>query len=101
MELIMISTKSLLLIAAIVLLPVVVTLIFKFIDSTIGPIVLFYSILIGPFVGLILVSQFIGGLHVALQGVIYVLTYVPSAILFLNYFIWLTYLMGEMDYNLL
>lgn len=101
MGLVMIPLKSLLLIAAITLIPVIVTFIFKFIDSTIGPIVLFYSILVGPFVGLILVSQFIGGLHVVLKALIYVVAYIPSAVLFLNYFIWLTRVMGEMDYNLL
>jgi hypothetical protein len=97
----MVSIKALLFIVAIVLTPVVVTLLFKLVDFSIGPIVLFYSVLIGPFVGLILVSGFIENFHYSLKALIYTIVFLISAVLFLNYFIWLTHAMGEMDYDLL
>ena len=82
-------------------LPLVITSIYKFIESSIGPIVLFYSIAGGILIGFIWMKTIKKKWHNICGIVVGVPVGIVGIILLINFFVFITSIMGEMDYQLL
>ena len=82
-------------------LPIVITGLYKLVESSIGPIVFFYSVIGGIIFGM----TWIRTLWKKWNGFVGLLVGVPigvlGTLLLINFFIWLTWIMGEMDYELM
>ena len=81
--------------------PIVITVLYRFIESSIGPIVFFYSVIGGVIFGIIWIKT----LWKKWNGFVGLLIGIPLGVLgmllLINFFIWLTLVMGEMDYELI
>ena len=82
-------------------LPIVITVLYRFIESSIGPIVFFYSVIGGVIFGIIWIKT----LWKMWNGFVGLLIGIPLGVLgmllLINFFIWVTWVMGEMDYELI
>ncbi len=82
-------------------LPLVITALFTRIECSIGPVVFFYSLLGGSIFGLLWMRT----LWKKWNGYVGLLVGIPiwlvGMILLMNFFIWVTWVMSEMDYDLL
>ena len=82
-------------------LPIVITVLYRFIESSIGPIVFFYSLIGGVIFGIIWIRT----LWKMWNGFVGLLIGIPLGVLgmllLINFFIWVTWVMGEMDYELI
>ena len=91
---------SLYLSIAIWAVPILTTIAYKFVDSSIGPIVLFYSIIggisLGIFWGKSISTKWNIGAGVLFGSFIGII----GMTLLINFFIWFTMIMGEMDYGI-
>jgi len=94
-------THSSLATIAIFVIPIIITFIYRFIDISIGPVVLIYSIIGGVLIGVAWATT----LWNKWNGIVGIMVGVPlglvSIILLVNFFIWVTYLLGEQDYHLM
>ena len=93
--------KSILASLGIILLPLLITACYTLTEVSIGPVVLFYSIITGVALGAIWGRQ-IGGkcpavLAFLLGGIIGII----CAVLMVNLFVLITHAFGEMDYHLM
>ena len=82
-------------------LPIVITALYRFIESSIGPIVFFYSVIGGVIFGIIWIRT----LWKMWNGFVGLFIGIPLGVLgmllLINFFIWVTWVMGEMDYELI
>ena len=93
--------NSIMLSIAIFCLPIIITSFYKLIEISIGPVVLFYSIAGGILVGFTWIGTIQNKWGELLGMIIGVLIGIIAIILLLNFFILVTWVMGEMDYALL
>ncbi len=82
-------------------LPIIITGFYKYVESSIGPVVLVYSFIGGILLGLTWIKTLknkwnrFAGLMIGVPIMIF------GMVLLVNFFIWITWVMGEMDYALM
>ncbi|UZJ36593.1 MULTISPECIES: hypothetical protein [unclassified Prosthecochloris] len=82
-------------------LPIIITAIYTKVENSIGPVVFVYSIVGGILFGLTWIKTLIKKLNRVAGLIIGVPIMIVGIVLLFNFFIWVSWIMGEMDYSLL